>query len=296
MDNAKTAVSKAKSQFLLVTRGLPASGKSTWALEQCKKDKKLVRVNRDQIRLMLGQKWNPKHEKLVTQIRDSSIKLALLSGRSVINDDTNLSEDRLADLRAIAGEYEVAFRINDSFLDVPVEECIKRDAGRQASVGKDVILKLYYQYWEGQPKPRNEGYRHAVLCDLDGTLCTIPNGANPYVRDFTQDLCNMAVAECLRSMNDTGYFIILMSGRDSKFRGQTEEWLSAYSIPYFSLHMREEGDVRKDDIVKKELYMKHVQGKDFHVAFVLDDRPQVVRMWRAELGLTVFHVAPDVEF
>ena len=61
------------------------------------------------------------------------------------------------------------------------------------------------------------------------------------------------------------------------------------------LLMRAAGDNRKDTIVKRELYMNHIQGR-YRVFCVLDDRPSVVRMWRAELGLTVFAVAPGIEF
>jgi len=53
--------------------------------------------------------------------------------------------------------------------------------------------------------------------------------------------------------------------------------------------MREAQDTRKDSIVKQELYQKYVQDK-YNVSFILDDRQQVVDMWRS-FGLTVFQVA-----
>ena len=46
---------------------------------------------------------------------------------------------------------------------------------------------------------------------------------------------------------------------------------------------------------RKNFTLNMCRGK-FKVAYVLDDRPRVVRMWRAELGLTVFQVAPNIEF
>jgi hypothetical protein len=45
---------------------------------------------------------------------------------------------------------------------------------------------------------------------------------------------------------------------------------------------------RKDAIMKEELYRQHIEGK-YNIKFVLDDRQQVVDMWRG-LGLTVFQV------
>lgn len=47
--------------------------------------------------------------------------------------------------------------------------------------------------------------------------------------------------------------------------------------------------MRKDSIAKHELFDEHIRDR-YRIAFVLDDRDQVVKMWRS-LGLTVFQVA-----
>ena len=54
--------------------------------------------------------------------------------------------------------------------------------------------------------------------------------------------------------------------------------------------MRREGDNRKDSIVKHELFWK-VVAPHWNVIGVLDDRQQVVDMWRS-MGLTCAQVAP----
>ena len=53
--------------------------------------------------------------------------------------------------------------------------------------------------------------------------------------------------------------------------------------------MRKTGDFRKDSIVKKELFDENVRGK-YNIEFVLDDRNQVVEMWRS-IGLVCLQVA-----
>ena len=53
--------------------------------------------------------------------------------------------------------------------------------------------------------------------------------------------------------------------------------------------MRKEGDHRRDSIVKKEIYDTLIKD-EFDVEFVLDDRQQVVDMWR-EIGLKCLQVA-----
>ncbi len=55
--------------------------------------------------------------------------------------------------------------------------------------------------------------------------------------------------------------------------------------------MRRDKDNRKDSLVKEELYLEHVAG-NYEVAFVVDDRNQVVAMWRS-LGLSCFQVAEE---
>ncbi len=63
------------------------------------------------------------------------------------------------------------------------------------------------------------------------------------------------------------------------------------------LLMRAPGDSRRDSIVKRELYEKHIKGK-YNVVAVFDDRPSVIReCWQA-LGFTdrIFNVGSGEEF
>lgn len=57
---------------------------------------------------------------------------------------------------------------------------------------------------------------------------------------------------------------------------------------YEALYLRPNGDKRKDYVVKRQIYEESVKDK-FNVLFVLEDRDQVVKMWR-EIGLTCFQV------
>jgi hypothetical protein len=53
--------------------------------------------------------------------------------------------------------------------------------------------------------------------------------------------------------------------------------------------MRPAKDYRRDAIIKKEIFDREVAGK-YYIEFVLDDRDQVVEMWRKERKLTCFQV------
>ena len=135
--------------------------------------------------------------------------------------------------------------------------------------------------------------KKAIICDLDGTLALL-NGRSPYdASRAEEDLLNDPVANLIevyahQKLHDID--LILMSGRDDVYRPQTERWLKKHNITHYkALYMRKAGDKRKDSIVKRELYEKHVKDT-YDVLFVLDDRDQVVEMWRKELGLTCLQV------
>jgi hypothetical protein len=132
----------------------------------------------------------------------------------------------------------------------------------------------------------------AILCDIDGTLAHM-RGRSPY--DWgrvEEDFVDENVREILELYHyNTEVRIILLSGRDDVCRKETIRWLDHHLVSYDELLMRSNGDNRKDNIVKAELFNEFVKDR-YKVRFILDDRDQVVKMWREELGLTCFQVAP----
>ena len=77
---------------LIICRGLPASGKSTWAKEWVMRDPEhRVRINQDDIRLMLGEYWVPSREELVSNIQESALSRAAVLNYDIVVDNTNLN-------------------------------------------------------------------------------------------------------------------------------------------------------------------------------------------------------------
>lgn len=132
----------------------------------------------------------------------------------------------------------------------------------------------------------------AIIVDLDGTLCRIVDGGrSPYDEHRVgEDERVDAVWLAIMAYGSLGYRVIFTSGRSERCRTQTEAWLRTHApIDYELLLMRPAGDVRKDWLVKYEMFHRELRG--YRIAAVLDDRNQVVGMWRS-LGLPVFQVAP----
>jgi hypothetical protein len=133
----------------------------------------------------------------------------------------------------------------------------------------------------------------AIICDLDGTLALLGDRSPFDASTAEDDLINLPIANILEVYDNQSLYdisLILLSGREEHFRGATERWLKKYKITnYKALYLRKNRDFRKDFVVKKEIYEKRIKRK-YDVLFVLEDRDQVVKMWR-EVGLPCLQVA-----
>ncbi|BAQ64277.1 AAA family ATPase [Geminocystis sp. NIES-3709] len=275
---------------VVILQGLPASGKSTFAKNILLKEPgRWVRINKDLLREMAhASHWSPSNEKFIVKLRDHIILMALEEGKHVLIDDTNFGKNIEHIKGLVKGKAEV--KINNSFLQVPVEECIKRDLKRANSVGKDVIMTMYNQFIVPKinPPEYNPNLPSAIIVDMDGTLAILHN-RNPYdVSKCDQDWPNQPVLETIYKWQDSTN-ILVVSGRTDDGEELTEKWLQKYQVKYTNLYMRKTGDSRKDAIIKQEIYEQFIKDK-YNIKFILDDRNQVVEMWRS-LGLTVFQVA-----
>ncbi|HLL60772.1 MAG TPA: hypothetical protein VK338_03575 [Candidatus Nitrosocosmicus sp.] len=129
----------------------------------------------------------------------------------------------------------------------------------------------------------------AIMCDLDGTLALMGERSPYDASTCEMDELNFPIADILNHYkDDEGMHIILVSGREDTYRLQTERWLKKHNITYENLYMRRKGDFRKDAIIKNEIYKKYIEDK-YDVLFILEDRDQMVELWRSK-GLTCLQV------
>jgi predicted kinase len=136
------------SAVLTLTRGLPGSGKTTWAKAQTTTQPATVRVNRDEVRAMLLPDWphgDRGWEQVCTIAQHAQIKALLDAGMHVICDDTNLNDCETATLVYLAMCAEARVRVQD-FTSVPIEVCIARDAARPHPVGAQAIRRMWDNY------------------------------------------------------------------------------------------------------------------------------------------------------
>ena len=130
-----------------------------------------------------------------------------------------------------------------------------------------------------------------VIFDIDGTLADIEHrrgfleGCRPNWFKFNdamgEDVPNTPVVELYKTLWDSGvYDLQIATGRSARFRKITESWLTWNDIPFNRVLMRGEKDQRPDNIIKGEI-LEQLRSEGRDIAFAVDDRQQVVDMWRA---------------
>jgi predicted kinase len=320
---------KRNDQKCHILRGLPASGKSTWAKKEAEQQKNLgnetIIINNDSIRIELNQgkevPWTPKFEKKVRALRFERMERALKGGFDIIVDNTHLNYKTLNSLKTwLKQNFPHVIIVEKSFLDVSIQECIDRDKAREERgepfVGTEVIMKMVNDanlMPEIPPYPIDWSLPWTIICDLDGSLALFGKKRNPY--DCSQcdltDEPNLHVLNLLRTYQScyntnpdlcSPYVseIHFFTGRTDNYKEPTLRFLlkkcgfDVANDPFFELVMRTTGDSRPDEIVKEEMFDYHIRGK-YNVFVIIDDRLRVCRKWRS-MGLPLFQVGSGEEF
>ncbi len=142
-----------------------------------------------------------------------------------------------------------------------------------------------------------------VIFDIDGTLADCQHRihwvrSNPknwaaFNRGIPNDVPNHDICNLLRMFHEAGSTVLIATGRNENDRGATERWLTDVANLgglWSRLYMRRGNDFRSDDVVKAEI-LDQMIADGFNPTMAIDDRDQVVRMWR-QRGIRCLQVAP----
>lgn len=142
-----------------------------------------------------------------------------------------------------------------------------------------------------------------ILCDIDGTAANInhrrhlvegkkegkkvdwPRFFDEMVNDTPNQWCQLL----LLALVNQGHEVVFISGRPDSHELQTTNWLVKHYPHVFTgrLYMRPAGNYDQDYLIKEEILAANFDDAEQEgILFVLDDRQQVVDMWRRH-GLTV---------
>lgn len=292
-----------------ITTGLPASGKTTFA-----RTLDAMRFNLDDFRAMMGitpDTWSREKEDIAIASMIDAAKNAIKAGFDIVLDNTHLHPRLPKMYRKEFGHLDVDFIIHD-FTNVDVQTCILRDALRENCVGHEVIERMAKTLEES----RSKGWKltaewitptrgalpavyipdttlpTAIIVDIDGTVALHPQRSHYDYSQVSTDSINVPVHNLVARLMRLGETnIIFVSGRDDNCRDDTEKWLmdTFFLAHPPQLFMRETGDRRPDFIIKGEIFDAHIRN-NYNVEFCIDDRNQVVNMWRS-IGITCLQVA-----
>lgn len=293
-----------KNLKVTITIGLPASGKSTWSKDQIRKNSNTIRVNRDDFRFMLkdSQVCENKIEGFITELCDDLIMRSLSKKLNVIVDNTHLKAKYINQIIHLVSDFA---DVDYMLFDVPLATCLERDNNREKKVGEAVLKRMNKDFlilkdsFHFQPIIKNRVRKQlvpnfsselpsAVCFDIDGTLALMGNRSPYDWHKVDLDSPNQIVIEQVKFHKSLGREIIVLSGRDGSCRELTIEWLKFYGVEFDQFFMRETNDMRKDSIIKKEIYNTHIKP-NYNLLCVFDDRLQVVNMWYNE-GVFCYNV------
>lgn len=147
---------------ILILRGLPAAGKTTWATtwRQANPNNREV-INRDQLRHHLFGQYSAltqEQEDTVTTHELNLAETALLNGKAIVIDDTNLEPEHLAVWTDLANRHHLTYQIIT--IDTPLAECLERNRRRAANGGRlapEHIIHEMHRIAETSQTPANPG-------------------------------------------------------------------------------------------------------------------------------------------
>ena len=143
-----------------------------------------------------------------------------------------------------------------------------------------------------------------IIFDVDGTLMNIdhrkhfvqdkPKDWKQFIIEMKNDIPRKEIFAIAHEAKANGHRIIVSSGRNERDRELTTRQLASEGLVPDIFLMRADDDFRSDDLVKKDLLNQMIE-KGFNPILAIDDRNQVVEMWRAN-DIPCYQCVEDGDF
>lgn len=299
-----------QTRKIILTRGIPGSGKSTWARAWVEESPETrIRINYNDLRNMMGPYWVPSREHMLDYIMWPAINAAAYNDSSydIVIDNMNLNpkvwkrfEEWLLTFNqsSFATEHKRQYKLEFKDFFIPVEECIKRDAMRPNPIGEKTIKEIWRKYRHFIQTTSVEKYvsnmrafdlskPNCVVIDMDSTMCFNMSKRPWYGKGSTEmmldDVPNINMVQLLQIIHKDCP-VIVCTGRDTSQKEVTKQWLAKYDIFPTKIYMRQKYDFRKGVEVKEELINQILE--EYNIIAIFEDSEPIVQKLR-DMGLTV---------
>lgn len=129
--------------------------------------------------------------------------------------------------------------------------------------------------------------KKALFFDIDGTLAIHTDRAwNEYDKCETDKLCDV-FGTLFHALMETDIYILVVTGRPSRYRQETNDWLIAKNLMFDALYMRDDGDQRSNREYKRAVLIEKI-FPIFDVVSAFEDHPAVVQMLVDEFCIPTF--------
>ncbi len=263
-----------KTKKLFILRGLPASGKSSWAMNYVNEHPKTsIILSKDGIRDMLGIYWVNEREPLVSRIFILLLKDIVTHGSftfskdsswnavdenmdnvyDIIIDNTNLNSAAVNEIMDMVAPYD--YEIKEVIFNTPMKTCIERDSMRKRNVGSKVIEGFYRTYISADGKMKD----------------IVPVTVNPLI----VSVCDRISSDenVFKGCNELGTTVSVMSSLKEDLLKSVYKWVAT----------NQDGLVK---VFEKEPYEMEVHGNDIYDAFPL-------HVWMKSEGRTEILMYPE---
>lgn len=118
--------------------------------------------------------------------------------------------------------------------------------------------------------------KNVIAVDLDGVICN--TSARQHLLDESWEAYNSALASdtlnettnaILRGLSDSGYEILVVSGRPAKWDKASIDWLNKHGVEVDEVLLRESHDYRPEHEVKIDLMSRYFGSVELAKASVL---------------------------
>lgn len=140
--------------------------------------------------------------------------------------------------------------------------------------------------------------KNYVIFDMDGTLSDAsarqhhlqkePKDWDSFFSDLHLDPPIMPIVDLYNALcHGDAYEVAIFTGRSDRYKQMTMDWMARHGLAAKPIYCRKEGDTRHDLVIKREIYEDFIASGN-KVAFIVEDRNSVVKMWR-EMDVVCLH-------